>query len=369
MKIKSYQRHNVRYLCLILSSSFLILFSSFHLSTTQKEKINFVLDAPKNFNFLPCFLVQNQLTLPRILNLTDFELVSTNKEDNEDNEVTVVTSFFALGSKSKHSIDKYKKWISYFFTYTKGPVVVFSDLASHSIIEKVSHNNTKIIILDLWDIPITIGCKDFFRMQRTKDKEKSIHSPELYVLWNSKSWMVAAVSKWNPYSSSFFLWTDIGSFRERKTFHNFPSTSRLAEIFHGGRADRILFGVIQPFTDKDIKNYDIEQGPFVSGLPGHSIGNGVIEGGFFGGNQQSMISFFQNFTNLFWNFASANFFVGKDQEIYASYALLHSQSAMFLRTDLFECGDPWFVFQYFLANQSEIPSPCALDLSKVLFFR
>jgi hypothetical protein len=50
-------------------------------------------------------------------------------------------------------------------------------------------------------------------------------------------------------------------------------------------------------------------------------------------------------------------FVGKDQEIMNSIALLHLDKVFMLDTRG-SCGDPWFFFQPFLSSKEELPPMC-----------
>ena len=45
------------------------------------------------------------------------------------------------------------------------------------------------------------------------DPEKSIHSPALYAIWSSKSWMLKIAADENLYNSTYFFWVDAGAWR------------------------------------------------------------------------------------------------------------------------------------------------------------
>ena len=47
------------------------------------------------------------------------------------------------------------------------------------------------------------------------DNEQGIgHNRDLYSVWNEKTNMMKIVSDLNPYSSSYFIWLDIGAMRQ-----------------------------------------------------------------------------------------------------------------------------------------------------------
>ena len=86
-----------------------------------------------------------------------------------------------------------------------------------------------------------------WREQKTLDPEQQ-HSPELYVIWNEKlKFLLESISD-NVFDSSYFLWTDIGSFRNKKHLQDlitFPDVMRVRQSLG---ENKIFFLHIHPFS-------------------------------------------------------------------------------------------------------------------------
>lgn len=54
-------------------------------------------------------------------------------------------------------------------------------------------------------------------------REKLMHNGNLYAIWNGKSFLLSRTSKENIYSSDYFFWVDIGCFREKNPFVDWPN--------------------------------------------------------------------------------------------------------------------------------------------------
>lgn len=78
--------------------------------------------------------------------------------------------------------------------------------------------------------------------QQALDPERSIHSPELYAIWNLKHFLVDKVTRLNPYNSNFFIYTDSGAWREH-VFANWPD-QKLVRNLKRKLGNRILYGQI-----------------------------------------------------------------------------------------------------------------------------
>jgi len=68
--------------------------------------------------------------------------------------------------------------------------------------------------VDLWNLPPAKKYKKAFQgVQHDLDPEKEKHSPELYAVWDSKTWMLNHVAHENPFGSKYFFWVDAGAWR------------------------------------------------------------------------------------------------------------------------------------------------------------
>ena len=76
-----------------------------------------------------------------------------------------------------------------------------------------------------------------------KDREKRLHSPDLYAIWNLKTYMMSIASNFNPFNSEFFIYTDTGAWRQ-KGLTDWPDQSFVRALKHKLN-DRILYGQIR----------------------------------------------------------------------------------------------------------------------------
>ena len=72
-----------------------------------------------------------------------------------------------------------------------------------------------------------------------KDRERSIHSIELYAVWNAKPFFLnAAVRSLERQGVryDYAFWNDAGSFREEHRYRQWPSPTKVQEVWdEGGR--------------------------------------------------------------------------------------------------------------------------------------
>ena len=74
------------------------------------------------------------------------------------------------------------------------------------------------------------------------DREKKIHSAELYAVWNLKTYILNQVAKVNPFKSEFFIYTDSGAWRGSQ-FNNWPDESFIHKV-KDKIQDRVLYGQV-----------------------------------------------------------------------------------------------------------------------------
>jgi len=127
---------------------------------------------------------------------------------------TVVTAFYKFG-KSKHTLGEYLSWIKNFFESATSPIVCFCEntrlltplQAKHTVVTYIETPMTGSFDLT------TPEWVEKWRKQLDIDPEAVIHSPELYIVWALKQEFVQKAIQRNLYSSTHFVWCDIGCFR------------------------------------------------------------------------------------------------------------------------------------------------------------
>ena len=151
---------------------------------------------------------------------------------------TVVTAYYRVANKHGH--ENYLKWASNFLTIPFN-LVVFTDKENIDWIKKMRGG-----------LPLTVIEKDkseFYHAQFHKtyqrdyaqDNNKS-HSPELYRIWAEKIKFVNEAIDINPYKSEYFVWCDLGTFRETDyVSNNFLYTKFMWK-------GRVSFSIVEEFT-------------------------------------------------------------------------------------------------------------------------
>lgn len=200
--------------------------------------------------------------------------------------------------------------------------------------------------------------------QWAKDPEKHIHSPELYAIWNGKTCVMERVARENPFGSLYFLWVDIGSFRDTSWIpkKEWPDLERLDNIF--SKSPRSVLVSSIGSLHRDITNkLTAQDGKWRSGenFLFHDRAF-FVQGGAFGGRADALIEFFKYFWKTHDQFLRDGIFVGKDQLLFTHTTAFHKPRPLIMMSYRAEraCGDIWFYFQQFLAADSDRKSGCKL---------
>jgi hypothetical protein len=209
--------------------------------------------------------------------------------------------------------------------------------------------------MNFWDIPaIRVHNVSFDTWQMDIDPEKSIHSPDLFSIWNGKSWLLNHSASLNLFSSKYHFWIDAGSFRQfdsRKPLRRWPNSKFVDTIFCG-RENRLLFGL--PMQVPQLF-HDYWQGR-VSQLPKYDSKSAFcVEGTFFGGTVDAVSQWTQTYYNLLRELIDSRIFVGDDQFVMTKLLVKHPQTMIAIES--YKVGDffdQWFYFQQFLATAEEM---------------
>lgn len=276
--------------------------------------------------------------------------------------VTTVSVYFTF-DRSKHTRQEYDKWQEYFFSSaTSTPLVIFADKAS--IFDLMYHASrsanpkTFYVFDEIWDITRLIELDrnvsgryvdNYKNVQRSIDPESRFHSPELYAVWNAKSFLMKYVSSGpnNIYGSAFFLYSDIGAFRS-EAFPEWPDVDHVMQIC-AGLKDRVLFSQVR---DSVADPYDAR--------------SEFIEGGFFAGSPKALDFFYTKFYEMHDEFLDLGLFIGKDQMLMnVMVKVRHADRICKLWLEPFriQClpkKDAWFVYQDYLA-----PPPIKVTINRI----
>ena len=183
---------------------------------------------------------------------------------------TVVSIYFQF--KSKHPADYYAIWLDTFLTSVTSPLVMYIDSKSYIAFKELRNKpaqRTIFIVYDsIWDILEEFENtrnKSYMENYKTKQHEKDsekFHTPELYAVWNLKSFYTHKVSQQNPYGSSFFIYTDAGAWRGGKPVDLWPEEGLVRQVANVV-GDSILVSQINPKHPHNSAFADSIEGTFL----------------------------------------------------------------------------------------------------------
>jgi hypothetical protein len=221
----------------------------------------------------------------------------------------VVSAYYRL--PSKHPYSKYDRWMRNFLS-TQDPLVVFTQSNMVDRIKQLrkhAANRTVIVECELDQLPVRLLGDDFWRHQLRIDPEASSHkSYQLFWVWLSKTWWTVQAVHLNFFSSDFFLYSDIGSFRT-DTFND-KVVIRYPDVVPDGT---ILWMAHHPPKPPPTRIWTSKR------IRGHFFHSGSLGAG----KAESWLEFHPRFAATIDSFVSEGRFVGEDQFVLQSTCLLN----------------------------------------------
>jgi hypothetical protein len=256
---------------------------------------------------------------------------------SQEQNTTIVTAYFKL-PQSKASHEKYSEWMQNMLLI-ECPMIIFCDEISEKQIQEFREHfieKTKIITMTFQEFHCYKYFNIFVNDYRTKDHER-YHNPYLYLLWNEKSHFLKKAIEMNIFSTEFFLWVDIGCFRKQNTdFIQWPKTEKIP-------TNKILLLSVNPFTPEEYNCNEIQY------LKNFQYDIGRIGGTIFGGTSQTILKWYNIYYQMLEYFISIERFVGKDQNIMNSVAIMNKDMVELIDPDDFKHDDRWFALQEYLS--------------------
>ncbi len=214
-------------------------------------------------------------------------------------------------------------------------VAILVDQKAFSKLDPLRMNKTKkfYIVQDIWKVMQQLEIQrsqsyieNYLNKQNKLDPESDIHTPDLYAVWNLKSYITHKIAKENPFNSSFFVYTDTGAFREWNHL-NWPDTEFITNNLSSYLNNRVLFGQAE-----HVERFE-ETGCY-------------IQGTFFAGNQKAVSDFYNNHFAIHDFRIKQGLFIGKDQIMMNLIAFrYYNSSIVVLNVNDIKCPfrfDKWF---------------------------
>ncbi|OQV12712.1 hypothetical protein BV898_13033 [Hypsibius exemplaris] len=263
-----------------------------------------------------------------------------------DRPVTVVTAYYNI--PAKRSNITYERWMRIFLPKIPCHLYIYTESQYESYflsLRKDHLDRTKIVIKPFTALKM-YQKMDLWIEQKKMDHER-LHTPELYVLWNEKLSFLAETIKDNTFDSDYFLWTDIGSFRDPRraaALTTYPDTEITRRTLG---SNKVFFLQMYDFTAEEK-----ELNP-VNGLPKHDFRYDVRLGGaVLGGHRNAVLHYQQIYHEIMDKMINAGRFVGKDQNIMSSVAILHPELVRLVpRAPYLNGGLDWFYSLYYFSRK------------------
>jgi hypothetical protein len=184
---------------------------------------------------------------------------------------------------------------------------------------------------------------DYWVKDWNRDKEKSIHNPTLYIVWNQKSKFVEEVIEKNYFNTEYFCWCDIGCFRTSngiEKYKNFPNVTKIES------KEKIQLLNIEPFTTEEIQYLNNIKNIYNTKIENIFQVKARIGGTIFMGHKNAWYHWIKIFYLMMDKFIKDDTFAGKDQDIMATIVLLYPELVNLI---IPPNSNKWFYFQdYFI---------------------
>lgn len=185
-------------------------------------------------------------------------------------KVLVVSAFFPL-KKSKHSMSAYDAWLKNFLGQITTDVYFFVPKEYESMVRS-ARGSLPITINTTYTSPFDIHplrwTKRRYQEMHFKDRERNIHSIELYAIWNGKPYLLDQAVKNHPKGTyQYAFWSDAGSFRDSHPFKQWPDPARVQEVWKEGsessgtRPEDLVFFPMFYSPNPSMRYWQEEMGP------------------------------------------------------------------------------------------------------------
>lgn len=248
-----------------------------------------------------------------------------------DKNITLVSAFYIF--KSKFSVDKYKGWIKNFMKL-KSNKVIFTNKETISHIQGFGHSqNTRFIMLEIPDF-LTSKYDEEWKKHLEMDHEK-YHTINLYKIWAEKTEFLHKAINLNCYSTDYFVWCDIGCFRNPKRINEFINWPKSNQIHN-----KVIFLEIKPFSNSETQNI---QNVDIRFKRADRIGGGIIAG-----HKTKLLEWHAKYFDMLQQFFNKGVFAGKDQSVYAFVILQNPELVEIIKAPKDYKHDIWFYLEDYL---------------------
>jgi hypothetical protein len=285
-------------------------------------------------------------------------------ESRTDGPLTTVVGVY-IATPSKHSLGEYETWMTTYLKMVTAPLILYLANFPEERIREMRGDLPILIrqINSTWDLPHAAELREAYEGPQLKmDPEKGHHTPALYAIWNAKAGLLAEVAAVNPFHSRYFIYADVGLFRDaisEGVVPPWPAEHRVIKMF-ANRSNLMVFGLIGDYNNllsNRAHTYRDATPPasYKESEWRHFV---AIMGGFMGGDALAVRRYADTFYPLIKSNAAEGNFIGKDQEVYYYLAIRNFFTKEYAFVGGSECGDHWWFVTHFLAQSTK----CSLKM-------
>jgi len=248
--------------------------------------------------------------------------------------VTLVSAYYEIPSKK--DVSQYHQWIHNFMKL-QCQMCIFTDKKSSEWLLANYPETDKRKYIQLEISAFKTSCWDF-KKDEFVDHERIIgHNELLYKVWNEKPFFVQHAFQKNFFNCNYYVWCDIGCFRDESMMKYFVNTFPCETKLHPSKIQMLQ---IVDFTEEDRQNVDNidDRFRFVN----------RIGGTMFSLPKHLIIKFAKIHEDMINKFDKQNLFKGKDQSLFAFEVLQNPESFDLVKPVFpeFVHYSPWFYFHY-----------------------
>ena len=187
--------------------------------------------------------------------------------------ILLVSAMYPL-KKSKHTHEEYAQWLSNFLGQITTDIYFFTTPEFAHVVRTARGTEYPITVDTTYpspfDTPPLKGLDGTYAAMHDLDREKWLHSAELYAVWNAKPFFLnlavenlAKTGKVYDYA----FWNDAGSFRSEHRYKTWPDPRRVDQIwatgseFAGRDAKDLLFIPITHLPARKMSTWREDMGP------------------------------------------------------------------------------------------------------------
>lgn len=239
-----------------------------------------------------------------------------------EKNVTVVTCYYSV--KSKHSPGYYKAWISNFFKFFTGNIIIFTNEKTKKQLTKIINHPEEKLMYIIQELEDTEICKkyneDFWINQYNLDNPKrhGNRTKECYIIWNSKFNFLKKAIEINPFNSKKFVWNDIGSLREKLKILSYPNYEKIS-------SDKLDIVCLKIPPEKEYFSNEVH-----------------FSGSIFGGTKEIIMELCEKYYKIFEEYSSKNLFIGCDQQLISTLYIRNKENF-----NLVHSNDWFFLYKYY----------------------